>query len=120
MQRRFLHRVGKRRRVPVRVAQPNLRYKKKLSEAVGFLSDVLRGDKPIYLLREVMTTSDFPQLFGDILDRTMLAAYAEWPMTWTAYAKRATVNDFRDARLRPPVCWVGWRARRSEGRRTVS
>lgn len=45
--------------------------------------------------RETMTTSDFPLLFGDTLDRQMLGQYQEWPLTWPAIARRATVRDFR-------------------------
>lgn len=51
------------------------------------------------LLKEAMTTSDFPLLFGDVLDRQVLANYAETPYTWDMYCKRATLNDFRLARM---------------------
>jgi hypothetical protein len=78
-------------------------YKKNLAEAINFLSDIVSGRRHYSLFNEVMTTDDFPQYFGDILDRTLLASYAEWPAGWEAYAKRAVVNDFRDAKLIPPV-----------------
>lgn len=45
--------------------------------------------------KEAMTTSDFPLLFGDILDRQMLGKYQETPQHWSKVAKRATVRDFR-------------------------
>lgn len=49
----------------------------------------------MHYLEEAMTTSDFPQLFGDILDRQILASYREWPSTWQNYTKRGRVRDFR-------------------------
>src|SRR5215216_3762017 len=45
--------------------------------------------------QEALTTSDFPLLFGDILDRALLGAYLEAPYTWDMIAKAATVADFR-------------------------
>src|SRR5690606_12183137 len=42
-----------------------------------------------------MSTSDFPILFGDILDKTMLGRYELWPSTWPSIARRRTVRDFR-------------------------
>lgn len=52
-----------------------------------------------YLLREAMTTSDFPYLFGDTTDRQMLAAYQAIDPEWKKYMRIKTVN-----RLYP---WVG-------------
>ena len=54
-----------------------------------------------YLLKEVMTTSDFPYLFGDVTDRQMLAAYQAIDPVWKQYMRIKTVN-----RLYP---WVGGR-----------
>lgn len=79
------------------------RYKHKLAEAAKFLGEIVTGQRPVWWLREVMTTDDFPILFGDILDRSVLAAYQEWPNTWEGIAKRATVADFRDAKIYPPL-----------------
>jgi hypothetical protein len=45
-----------------------------------------------------MTTSDFPLLFSDLIDRQMLAGYRETPATWQAYVKRAVVRDFRQTK----------------------
>lgn len=70
-------------------------YQKRLSEAVALVADVIRGKRPAYHLQEAMTTSDFPYLFGDILDRQLLASYRETPQTWPNIAKRNTVRDFR-------------------------
>ena len=71
------------------------KYMQKLSEAARLVADVMSGKRPAHLLREAMTTSDFPYLFGDILDRQLLAAYQESAATWPNYAKRNTVRDFR-------------------------
>ena len=73
-------------------------YPQKLSEAARLIADVYTGRKPTYILREAMTTSDFPLLFGDILDRQLLANYREWPQVWSAYCRRATVSDFRSVK----------------------
>lgn len=50
-------------------------------------------------LQEVLTTSDFPILFGDILDRRLLNQYQITPGTWASYAARGTVADFRQSRI---------------------
>lgn len=50
-------------------------------------------------LREALTTSDFSTLFGDVLDRSVLANYAETPYSWASYIKRATISDFRLAKI---------------------
>ena len=70
-------------------------YQKRLAEAAALVADVIQGKRPSYHLQEAMTTSDFPYLFGDILDRQLLAAYRETPQTWPAIAKRSVVRDFR-------------------------
>jgi hypothetical protein len=70
-------------------------YAKKLAEATRLLADVVSGKKPSYHLREALTTSDFPYLFGDIIDRMLLANYSETPQVWPMYAIRKTVSDFR-------------------------
>jgi hypothetical protein len=71
------------------------RYLRSLSEATQLVADVTSGRKPIQRLQEALTTSDFPLLFGDILDRSMLGRYQEWPVIWPKLAKRGTVRDFR-------------------------
>lgn len=81
----------------------NPRYKQKLSEAMQFIADVVKGRTASYRLREAMTTSDFPILFGDILDRSVLASYAEYPAAWDRIAQRRIVNDFRTAKIYPPA-----------------
>jgi hypothetical protein len=70
-------------------------YARKLAEAARLVADVMQGKRPAHQLREAMTTSDFPILFGDILDRQLLASYRDVPTTWQNYAKRSVVRDFR-------------------------
>lgn len=94
--------AGEGRGVRTGRAQSSPRYNAKLAATAAFVADILEGKRPAYHLREAMTTSDFPILFGDVLDRQVLASYIAWPTTWTAIARRALVNDFRDAKLYPP------------------
>ncbi|MDI9549463.1 MAG: Mu-like prophage major head subunit gpT family protein [Chloroflexota bacterium] len=49
----------------------------------------------ILRVSEAMTTSDFPYLTGDVLDRMMLARYREFPSPWRQFVKVATLRDFR-------------------------
>lgn len=80
----------------------NPAYLAAVAECATLLADVLEGRRPTYRLQEAMTTSDFPLLFGDILDRSTLQMYREWPLTWPSVAMRRTVRDFRTAKLFPP------------------
>lgn len=75
--------------------QKSPQYLAKLAEAVKLVADVFSGKKPVYLLQEAMTTSDFPILFGDVIDRMLLASYREMPATYRNYIKVASVRDFR-------------------------
>lgn len=70
-------------------------WRSKLIETAKFVNQVYAGRRPMRQLAEAMTTSDFPLLFGDIIDRQLLAKYEAWPVTWPNYIKRATVRDFR-------------------------
>lgn len=81
----------------------NPKYKHDLVEAAIFLSEVYTGRRRPWQLQEALTTDDFPILFGDIMDRTTLAAYTLAPTTWTAIAARRTVRDFRPAKLYLPI-----------------
>jgi hypothetical protein len=52
-----------------------------------------------YLLREVVTTSDFPSLFGFTLERDLLARYRAVVPDWQAYCARGTLPNFNQAEL---------------------
>lgn len=74
----------------------NARYQTALVETATILGNALKGSRSaLRLLQEAMSTSDFPILFGDIMDRQTLAEYREWPEEWQTYAARRTVRDFR-------------------------
>lgn len=50
-------------------------------------------------LREAMSTSDFPYLFGDFLYRRLVAQYQARPPVWQQFAQRTVVRDFRPQKL---------------------
>jgi hypothetical protein len=79
--------------------QENPEYQRRLAEAARFVADVYTGRRTVARLQEAMTTSDFPLLFGDILDRQLLGAYAETPSTIGAFITMKTVRDFRPSRM---------------------
>jgi hypothetical protein len=72
-------------------------YKAALAEAAMLLGNAMsRGtNRDRYLLKEALTTADFPYLFGDIIDRQLLANYAETPATYRNWCHLAQVADFR-------------------------
>ncbi len=76
----------------------NPKYLAMLAEAATFLGQIYSGERPFNHFKEAMTTSDFPQLFGDILDRQLLANYREAPYSWSTYCHRAVVSDFRSVK----------------------
>jgi hypothetical protein len=74
-------------------------YLRKLTEVATFLQGVYSGKIPTSRFIEAMSTSDFPILIGDVLDRQLLSGYSETPVTWPEYLSRSTVDDFRAVRL---------------------
>jgi len=74
------------------------RYVESLAEAATFLREVMEGRRPAYHLQEALTTSDFPVLFADILDRQLLADYQQVPSQWRTYARAGSVRDFRQVK----------------------
>jgi len=81
-------------------AQRSALYTRHFDEARRLYDRVLSGDRYAGILfQEALGTADFPNLFGDILDRSVLANYAETPYTWTRYCKRATISDFRQSKI---------------------
>ncbi len=54
--------------------------------------DAMMGNRRI---QEALSISDFPNLFGDVIDRAVLANYREQPYIWNMIAKLSEVNDFR-------------------------
>lgn len=79
-----------------RKAAVNPKYQKLFLEALGLYERVLTGSKRAAVdFSEAMTTSDFSFLFGDIIDRQMLASYQRAPVQWTSLARQGRVRDFR-------------------------
>jgi hypothetical protein len=72
------------------------RFMEGMAYAARLYKDVLEGKRRWYVLKEAMTTSDFPLYMAGVLDRGLLGTYAETPSTWQAYCSRALVRDFRE------------------------
>jgi len=68
-------------------------YDEKLKETIDLLSNAkhLPRHRHEFMLREALTTSDFPYLFGDVLDRQVLAAYKAVDPVWKAFVRMGTV-----------------------------
>lgn len=71
------------------------RWDAQVLEAERFLWDIRHGRRPVQHFAEAMSTSDYPKLFQDSLDRQLYAAYQTTIPTWRSYTRSATVNDFR-------------------------
>lgn len=42
-----------------------------------------------------LSTSDFPNIFSSLVNKTLLAAYAEWPSTWRPLVAVTSAMDFK-------------------------
>lgn len=84
---------------PGQVAQRGLgqaKYNQLLLEAMGLYKRVQAGNRYAALqFSEAMSTSDFPLLFGDILERQMLGFYSVRAVNWQLTTRRSRVRDFR-------------------------
>lgn len=58
----------------------------------GAMSGSLRGRADFV---EALSTSDFPTIFGDVLDRELMAQYEQLQPIWPQFARRTVVRDFR-------------------------
>lgn len=77
-------------------SQSSATYKQDLVEVAALYSKVIKGDRwAARTFVEAMTTSDFSNLFGDIIDRQLYGKYVSKRADWTSYARRAVVSDFR-------------------------
>ncbi len=66
-----------------------------LAEAAQFLDSVVKGRVPSHRLQEAMSTSDFPYLFGAVIDRALYGAYTAMLPNYAGFVKQETVRDFR-------------------------
>ena len=75
-------------------------YRAKLKEVIDLISNKngLRRHEREFLMYESLSTDDFPLLFGDVLDRQVLAAYREAPMVMPQIARKALLRDMRQVR----------------------
>lgn len=69
-----------------------------MMEAHHLIEGARKSRRGMRLMEEALTTSDFPLLFADILDRTLLGYYRETTPTWQLYCHRSTVPDFRNVK----------------------
>ncbi|GAA2860074.1 Mu-like prophage major head subunit gpT family protein [Nonomuraea rubra] len=89
---------GGQRKVSSARPRRDPQWERALLEAEAFVQDIRYGRRPIDHFREAMSTSDFPLLFADSLDRQLYGAYEATVPTWQNYARAATVNDFREVK----------------------
>lgn len=82
-------------RAAAKLRENKVDHMNRLTEAQNLITAVNKGRKPFYYLKEAMTTSDFPILFGEIIDRQLLAGYVEFPTSYSKFCKIGTVPDFR-------------------------
>jgi len=57
--------------------------------------DTLGMSKNQLVSRAFHSTSDFPNLFANVANKTLLAAYAEEPQTWQPLARQRNLPDFK-------------------------
>jgi hypothetical protein len=77
----------------------NPQYLSQLAETATLVGRAFDGDRRAMLtIQESLTTSDFPKLFGDVLDRELLAQYEQLSPIWPQFARRTIVKDFRPKR----------------------
>jgi len=71
-------------------------YRQRLSQLVRLYQGTIEGDRrATFQFQEAMSRSDFTVLFGDVIDRQLLAAYQTRAVQWPSYAKKGRVRDFR-------------------------
>jgi hypothetical protein len=86
-----------------RTPEQKAHYERELLEAVRFVDRVFQGRKSdMELFQEAMSTSDFPILFGDILDRQTLARYREWTVSFADLVQERRARSMtRSSKLYP-------------------
>ena len=72
-------------------------YDQRLTEVINLLSNPsgMASHRREYLIKEALTTSDFPLLFGDVLDRQVLANYKAVDPVWKPFTRMSTNKDFK-------------------------
>lgn len=62
-------------------------------------NELMGGRAARMAANEAMSTSDFPLLFGDFLNRSLASRYAIARPVWQRFAARQVVRDFRPAKI---------------------
>lgn len=75
---------------------PSYYLREAIAPTTAALIRSIQGNYPgIIRVTESMTTSDFASLTGDVLQRTMMARFSEFPSPWRQFANVVTLSDFR-------------------------
>jgi len=76
-------------------------YKAEMKEAVDkIIGPAFSGSITAKVaLREAMSRSDFPILFGDVMYRELVRRYSAYQPVWGQFARRVTTSDFRKKKL---------------------
>lgn len=74
-------------------------YERKVIECTRLIADVIMGRRPEWHLKEAMSTSDFPNLMGDVMYRMMLGNYIAYPVTYPSWTRAVSVKDFRSLHM---------------------
>lgn len=69
-----------------------------MAEALQIVAQAAVSRRGMLAFQEAMGTSDFPALFGDILDRQLLGYYSEIQPKYRNYSRIASVRDFRQVK----------------------
>lgn len=71
-----------------------------LLEAAQLMGRAFAGNRLATVqFQEALSSDDFRAAAFEILDREMMERYSDLPQTWSAYARRTTVRDFKPKRL---------------------
>lgn len=66
-----------------------------IAALAALLVGVKEGRVPSYMVQEAMSVSDFPYLYGDLMNRQMLGNYVPYPITYPSYFRILEPNDLR-------------------------
>jgi hypothetical protein len=82
--------------LPARRREYNPDRLRRMDEALRIFESAMSGSlRGRAAFVEALSTSDFPTIFGDVLDRELLAQYDQLPAIWPQFARRTVVRDFR-------------------------
>lgn len=69
---------------------------RELLEASGFSCRGMSRKQIVGRALVAGSTSDFPHIFGGLVNSTLQRAYVEWPSTWRPFVAITGANDFKD------------------------